>query len=150
MDKKLHGILYQELLGNDVININYSDYFEKYILEINRTKGSGKYKIHNGKAELDNFSYTNFVLFLYIMDVDLNDERLRLLENLCDWQKWLINLENFDYSQFKSEWILLFHHLNTPAFEKFGKIDAIKEAVKRDLKKNYNRQLAEIYVKYLI
>ena len=149
MDKEFDRMLYRELLFKDVIDINHSDYFERLILEVNRTKGNGAYKKHGGKPELMTSSFINFILLLYITNVDLNDKRLKLLTNLCDWQEWLVNLETFDYTRFKSEWLLLFFTIQESAFRKFAQIDAIKEAVRQELKKEYQPKLAEIYTKFL-
>ncbi len=139
--------LYQQLLLYKVIDINYNDYFDKYIDSIGKSNDDGSYKMWNGEPELKRYDFINFALVIYSLDIDPNDKRIKQLSNLCEWHRWLINLESFDYSKFKSEWILIFHQ--DIFFKQFGQVPQIRAKVKATLDKEYHPRLAEIYIKYL-
>ena len=147
LDTQFAPYFYRNLLFNKVVDIDFKDYFDKYIKWVNHSKGDGAYNLWNRKPELDNFDFMNFALLIYTLNINPNDTRIKQLSNLCDWHEWLINLESFDYTKFKSEWILIFYH--EVFLRRFGQFPQIKNKVKEDLDKEYHPRLAEIYVKYL-
>lgn len=147
LDSDFDSHFYQDLLLNKVIDINFKNHFDEYAKWINKSKRSGDYKLWNGEPELKSYSFINFVSLIYVLDIDPSDRRVKQLTNLCDWQEWILNLDNYDYSKFKTEWILIFHH--EVILKRFGRVPQIKEEVDKVLKKDYHLRLAEIYVKYL-
>jgi hypothetical protein len=147
LDAQFAPYFYRKLLFHEVVNIDFKDYFDKYVKWVDKSKGNGAYKLWNGEPELNSFDFINFALVIYDLDIDTNDKRVKQLTNLCDWHEWLINLENFDYSKFKSEWILIFYH--EVFLKRFGQVPQIKDKVKEALEKEYHLRLAEIFVKYL-
>lgn len=68
--------------------------------------------------------------------------------DLSSYMQFYLNPENYDYSQFKSEWLLF---LRSPVFyQRFSKIKPLVKIVKQDLSENYNSKLSEIYFKYFV
>ena len=147
LDSQFAPYFYRKLLFHEVVNIDFKDYFDTYIKWVDKSKGNGAYKLWNGEPELNSFDFVNFALIIYALDIDPKDIRVKQLSNLCDWHEWLINLDSFDYSKFKSEWILIFHH--EVFLKRFGQVPQIRDKVKDALGKEYHPRLAEIYVKYL-
>lgn len=86
-------------------------------------------------------------MLLYSLNIDTNDTRIKQLSNLCEWHNWLINLDSFDYSKFKVEWVLIFHH--EVILKRLGDVPIIRNKVKKELTENYHPRLADIYIKYL-
>ncbi len=147
LDTNFAPYLYRKLLFNKIIDVDFKDYFNKHIKHIDKTKGTGAYKLWNGEPELNNLTFINFTLLIYGLDIDPSDTRIQQLSKLCDWQEWVINLENFDYSKFKSEWILIYKH--EFILKRFGQVPQLRDKVKEALKEEYHERLAEIYIKYL-
>jgi hypothetical protein len=148
LDAAFNPRLYRSLLFEEVIDIDFRDYFSKHIQYINNAKGDGSYKLWKGKPELNNVYFLNFALLIYCLDINTDDPRIKQLTKLCDWQKWLITLDTFDYSKFKPEWILLFDH--EVMLKRFGQVPQIKEKIRTTLKETYHPRLAEIFVKYMV
>lgn len=147
LDESFDVELYRSLIMNEVIDPNRKNYFIQYLDSVNKAKGNGSYELWKGKPELRNFSFVNCILLLYKIDFDLNDKRLDHLTDLSDWQAWSLNPYDFDYTKFKSEWLLIF---NWEVFQKkFASIPAISTKVREELNNNYESRLAELYVKYL-
>jgi len=147
LDAQFSPYFYRELLFHEVVSIDFRGFFNKYMEWVNKSKGNGAYKLWNGKPELESFHFINFALVFYNLNIDPNDDRIKQLSNLCDWHEWLINLDSFDYSKFKPEWILIFYH--EIFLKRFGRVPQIREKIKEALDSEYHPRLAEIYVKYL-
>lgn len=147
LDRKFAPYFYRTLLFYNVINIDYKDYFCQYVKSVNASKGNGNYKLWNGEPNIRNFDFINFALLLYSLNIDTNDTRIKQLSNLCEWHNWLINLDSFDYSKFKVEWVLIFHH--EVILKRLGDVPIIRNKVKKELTENYHPRLADIYIKYL-
>jgi len=137
LDNNFTERFYRSLLINKIIDINTKDYFREYLRDVNSHKGSG------------DLTFKNFIFMLYKLDIDTKDIRItNELSNLQDKQEWLLNLKDFDYSKFDTEWLLEFD--NEIYLQRFSKIRSIKYALTESLKKEYNAKLAEIYVKYFL
>lgn len=147
LDKKFNSDLYTSAVLKKIIN--YNKYFQKYIAEINTTKGNGHYSIHVGRPSMQSFVFINAMLFIYKMKIKGDDKRLEAFTNLKDYMKFFINPEEFDYENFKPEWL----HMATGSeifYERFAKIPAIKKQLEKVLKEEFDAELAELYTKYFI
>ncbi len=140
--------LYQDLCFNEIMG--YDLFFEKYVLDINKRKGDGSYKLNSsGFPILNTFIFTNAMILIYKMNIKPDDKRLNKFTDLADWMEFYLFPEKFDYSKFKAEWVLL-GYFSGVFFKRFSKILEIKEAIEKSLKDNYNERLAKIYTKYFI
>lgn len=128
--------------------IDYNDYFEIYLNEINNTKGSGNYKLNVGRPNLDSVVFINAVYFIYRMGVKGDDNRLNIFTNLSDYMKFYLNPEDFDYTKFKVEWLYIGER--DEFYQRFKNIPAIKKAIEQELKINFNAELAEVYSKHFV
>ena len=146
LDEKFEPYFYWRLLIEGIVDLDFKNYFEQYIDYVNTVKKDGAYKLWNGEPELEDLHFINFAVLLFTLNIDRKDRRIQKLTNLCDWHEWLLNLDSFDYSKFKTDWILIFHR--ELFFKRFGKTPKIKGKIKEALKEKYYPRLGEIYVKY--
>jgi transcriptional regulator CtsR len=126
--------------------LDYNLFFEKYISNLNLTKGSGSYTLVDGKPRLQSFRFLNAVHFIYKMKISGNDERLQGLTDLSEYMKFLINPEEYDYSKFQIEWLYILS--GDVFYERLAKIPAFREAFVKGLKSRFDVELAEKYFKY--
>lgn len=137
---------YRELLLDKIINIDYKDYFNKYLEYVDNMNRNCSYELWEKEPQLSNYCFVNFAFLIYALDIDISNDSVNVLTDLVDWQKWLINLENFDYSKFKAEWILIANH--EVFYERFKQIPQIGKKIKETLKQEYHERLAKIFIKY--
>lgn len=143
LSNKFDSDLYTEACFEDIID--YNDYFERYIAEIDKTKNGG-YTLQGGKPKMQSLVFIKAMIFIYHMKVSCDDKRLKAFSNLTDYMEFYLFPETFDYKKFKVEWLLI-----APReifFERFKKIPEIKEEIERALKKKYDNELAKILITY--
>ena len=146
LDQTFDAVFYDKLIRNKIFSYNHKDYFERLIQHINSNKGRGFTGFVNGHPEFESLILFNFILLIYILNIDFDDHRLKVLTNLSEFEKWLLNPIGFDYSKFQSEWILAANH--PFILNKLKGIDVIPKAIDSSLKDNFNPKLAEIYFRY--
>jgi len=137
--------LYLESSRNHVIDYNL--YFEQYISELNATKHDGFF-IENGKLNVNNFSFINSMIFIYSLNLEVNDIRLNAFTNLTDFMRFYLFPEKFDYKKFNTDWLLIAPR--EVFFIRFNKIPKLKKEIENALKISYNPILSEIYFKYFV
>lgn len=129
--------------------INYEDYFDKFLSEIDKTKGGGQYTLHVGRPKLNSLVFINAIIFIYSMNVKIDDSRLKVLKNLADHEEFYLFPESFDYTKFKAEWLIMVDGRSV-FFSRFAKIPELKREIEKSLKAEFNIEIAELYLKYFI
>lgn len=129
--------------------IDYNKYFEQYISEIDKTKGMQDGKSPFWNSQRVDIVFTNAMIFVYSMDVKGDDKRLEALTNITDYMQFYLNPEQFDYSNFKVEWLDIIDGREV-FYKRFARIPAIKKEIEKSLKERFDAQLAELYAKYFI
>lgn len=147
LDKKFNDDLYTNAAFKNILDFN--QYFEQYISEINNTKGNGAYTISSGRPKMQGFVFINAMIFIYNMNVKSDDKRLEAFTNLADYMKFYLNPEKFDYTDFKVEWLDLVDGREV-FYKRFAKIPALKKEIEKALKEKFDSDLAEVYAKYFI
>lgn len=147
LDSDFDYNLYELLLSNSIIKYNRREYFHDYVLNINKTKGKGTHLF--GSQKLTDLVFMNFVLNIYNLDIDLENESLQVLSNLNKFETWLLNPYKFNYQEFNAKWIIDLKRFDS-ILKVLAKIPEILEAIDQEIKINYNPILAEIKYKYLI
>lgn len=106
-------------------------------------------KQDNRKWKFQNFKGFNFINCLAYLNVDFKQENIQEISKKSDYYNWLINYENYDYTNFDLKWLT---ELPIPYYikVKLKQIEQLKEKVIKELKDNYETKLAEFYTKYLI
>ena len=145
LDKEFDVDLYTKASFAEIIDFN--KYFEKFIAQIDKTKG-GNYTLQHGKPAMQSFVFINAIIFIYHMKVNSDDKRLQAFTNLSDYMQFYLFPEKFDYQNFKVEWLLIAPR--EVFFERFKGISAIKKEIQKALKEKFDIELAEIFIKYFI
>jgi hypothetical protein len=147
LDASFNSDCYESCIHEGIFDVNYKGYFEKYVHSISVTKGKGLVGIENHKPDFQDFVFYNFILLLKINNIDPNDKRLNRLTNLSLFERWLLNPNDFDYSEFDPEWLIASN--NASILEKLRHNDQVKQLTHQYLKQNYSPELAEIYFSFL-
>jgi hypothetical protein len=146
LDNKFDTDLYTSASFKKIIDFN--KYFELYISKINSTKEPGGYTLNAGRPRLQSFVFINAIMFIYNMEVKNDDMRLNGFTNLSEYMIFYLFPEKFNYKKFKVEWLYIGDRVLF--YKRFYKIPAIKKAIEKSLKENFEKELAEIYTKYFI
>lgn len=150
LDNSFKEHLYCELLRNDIYNYQYKDYFKKYVSEINKMKGYGiVFKNNKMDTTKSDFVFFNFALLIHAKEITLTETNLLQLENLSDFEKWLLNPLDFDYTQFQLYWMRVVPHKSF-FMKKISKVSILKELLQNSLKSNFDQEFSNMYVKYFI
>lgn len=147
LDKKFDDNLYTNAAFKKIIDFN--QYFEQYIAEINKTKGNGAYTLSSGRPKMQSLVFINAMVFIYNMNVKGDDKRLEAFTNLADHMKFYLNPEKFDYTNFNVEWLDMVDGREI-FYKRFAKIPALKKEIEKALKEKFDPELAELYAKYFI
>jgi hypothetical protein len=147
LDEKFEDELFTKASYKGIIDFN--KYFEQYIAEINKKKGNGSYTLHEGRPRPQSFEFLNSMLFIYRMGIEEDDKRLYAFTGLADYMSFLLYPEKFNYENFKPEWLYLVNGWDV-FYKRFSKIPAFKKQFEKALKKKYDSELAEMYVKYFL
>jgi hypothetical protein len=148
LDKKFNGNLYEQLLKSGVIVYNRKDYLMKLAEEVNKNKGIGYVGTEYGKAKFENFICYSFLLIPYILNLDFDLPELKVLKNLSPFECWLASPFDFDYDNFKPEWLKAAQ--STFILNRFKGNEKIKIALSEELKTNFDKSLAKVYFKYFV
>lgn len=150
LDNSFKEHLYSELLRNDVYNYQYKDYFHKYVSETNKMRGYGiVFKNNKMDTTKSDFVFFNFALLIHAKEITLSKMNLMQLENLTDFEKWLLNPFDFNYDLFKIYWLNVIHP-KSQFLKKISRIVTLKSTLEKSLKSEFNQELSYIYVKFFI
>nr|MCU0392213.1 hypothetical protein [Thermoflexibacter sp.] len=107
LDKKFNSDFYYELFRRNIIDYNYKDYFEKYKNRvINELTYYTSGKSNNDSFGVRDYSYSFILLCQIIYMKNLFGEKIfEQVADLRNFEIWLINPYDFDYSKFEIEWI---------------------------------------------
>lgn len=88
-----------------------------------------------------------FIELAYKYSISLSSPEYQKLNKDIPYYKWLMNLESFDYAEFKPYWLLKYK--SKIYFAEFKKQNKLKLRVKEYLKDNYLEGLAKIFIEHL-
>jgi len=77
--------------------------------------------------------------------MQINVNTLQKLKNINGYYKWLLGLEEFDYSEFDPNWITLYK--TRFFFNHMSKSKKLHKYLKDYLKKNQNSKIADVFFK---
>lgn len=129
--------------------IDFNLHFSIYIQKINNSIGSRGYTIHSGKPDNYDLPFINAIILIYNINVKGDDPRLSILENLSEYMQFFVNPENYDYTQFKIEWLHIING-NEIFYRRFAQIPALKVEIEKALREKFDQEIAEYYVKYFL
>jgi len=142
--------LYCKLLWEDMFHYSYKKYFDTYVEIINESKGYGV-TFNNGKMDYSRLDFIlfNFALLVQHKGIVFTTSQRKMLTDLSDYETWLIDPHHFDYKSFKCYWLISVFR-KTIFLDKIKGIEEIKHLLEVELKREFNQELSEIYVKYFI
>lgn len=148
LNKEFNYGLYEDLLRREIYNYNHKDYFDQYLDTVSKMAG-GSIKFIEGDYEVFNFSFMNFTLLIHRLEIKLNSDQLNKFKNLIDFEKWLLNPDDFDYNFFKVFWLKPISHSKF-FLTKIKSNKHIKTYLENELRKEFNQELSNTYVKYFM
>ncbi len=145
LDNKFNSYLYELLLVEKIIDPDYLDYFGKYMESIEQNRGKGFVGFKNNHPQFEDFYFYNLVILLNKIGYDPNDLKFKILKDLSDYESWLFNPANFDYTKFRVEWVLVASHWT---LRRIGNKQFVKRLIENKLKEDFNEKLSKIYINY--
>lgn len=143
LDKRFDGHLYQELLLNADYDPNNKGYFRLYSEFINSRKGGRAFKV--GKQKLTDIVFINYALIVHHFKL-FDRPELNILQNLNEYESWLLNPANYDYSKFDAMWLQEFNKVTI--LENVKGNNSIAEVLDQELTRSFDPSLAELKYKY--
>jgi len=128
--------------------IDEPDFLNLYIQTVNAKKAPCTYKLRNKRPMVDSVIFINAMILIYNLKLPIDDQRLSGFDNMSEYMEFYLYPEQFDAEKFKVEW--LFIGDREIFYQRFAKIPYIKKAIEQELKQNYDKDLAERYVKYFL
>jgi hypothetical protein len=150
LDNSFNDVLYSKLLWEDLYNYTYKNYFDIYIERINHSKGYGVTFINNNidYSKLD-YVFFNFALLVHFKNIVLSEVQREKLKDLSNFENWLLDPHQFDYSLFNIYWLTSIRRKSI-FLNKIKSIQEIKHLLEKELRIEFTQDLSEIYVKYFI
>lgn len=132
----------------DVIDFN-EDYFRKIINLLNFEYLNGDYTsfgpIIFTKKQPKRNPYLNSIINLcFKFDIDTTISEFNKSKELDEYYKWLLDMDNYDYSKFQPLWIN--EYVTKYYSKKIGKSRHVKVAMEEFLKKNFDSKIESIYL----
>ncbi|WCC46674.1 type IIL restriction-modification enzyme MmeI [Tenacibaculum finnmarkense] len=150
LDDNFDFSFYDHLIRKKLYDHNKKNYFNRLLQDVNNSKEDGfinEFK-EDGKPIFNGYYFYNFIILLNILKIDRKTDLLKVFTNISEYEKWLLNPHEYNYSKFDAKWILASD--NRYILSSFQGIKELNIAVEKELKKEYNKKLSEIYYTYLI
>ena len=123
--------------------------FDKYLSYAVACCSPNDIKKVKGKWIYTSFLGVNALSCLNSMGIDFRDKQLSEIADKSEFYNWVINPEEYDYSNFDLKWLIDLCEL--PFLTKRLKgIDGLKSKVEIALKKKFDKQLSEFYTKQVL
>nr|WP_321357931.1 hypothetical protein [uncultured Draconibacterium sp.] len=146
LKEKFNFSIYIDCSLNEILSYNL--FFDDVLEYIKKSKAKGLYEKVGNTYNTDDYNDFNyFIQLVYTFNIQIPQKYLFEFEKYSDYHKFLLNPEKFDYSSFNIEWLFVFQ--TKSYWERFKKIKNMKKTVKTELDKNFSKELAEIFYKYL-
>lgn len=148
LDEKFDISFYDQLIRKQLYDFKRKDYFERLIKDVSVSKETGfTNKFDGDNPVFEGYRFYNFVILLNILEVDKRSELLKVFDNISEYEKWLLNPKNHDYSNFDVKWILASN--NKYILKNLKGIPDLKIVIEDVLRCQFHPSLYEIYHKHL-
>lgn len=148
LDEEFDPQFYNHLIRRKLYDSSKKNYFKKFIEHINKNRGGYEGESIDNKAIFSNYTFFNFIILLNILEIERDSDFINSFPNIKDYEHWLLNPKEFNYNDFNINWVLAFDHHYI--LKNLNKIEGLKKVVSKELEKQYNQRLSEIYYKYII
>lgn len=146
LDLSFNGMLYQDLLHEQVFEFDYKDYFFRYVRE-KQSHNTPDGFFHIREKSFFNPSIYNLAVVVHRFNVPADHPALLALTGLTDFQSWLLYPEKFDYTNFNVLWLK-----DIQGKYLFGKLrgnSQILQTLDEVLHSSFDPVLAEVYFRYI-
>jgi hypothetical protein len=149
LDQEFHYEIYDDLIRMKLYDYKKKDYFKQYlaIIKLNREEGF-KNEFNEGKPVFEGRSFYNFIILLNILKIDRKSKLLEGFTHISEFEKWLLNPNEYDYKNFDAKWILACD--NVYILKSLKGIKPLIRDLDIELKKEYNSKISEIYYKNIL
>lgn len=149
LEKNFEADFYQRAVFYDILDKDqYPEFLESYITYAQNHSHLFDIKEENGHWIFQSFTGYNCLNCLAYMKVDFSLSSIQQIAQKSDYYNWIINFENFDYSNFNFKWLIdaCPYYLQLQLY----KVEALKQKVEYELCINYSPELASFYFKHLV
>jgi len=150
LSSKFNARIFESMAFMNVINIeNEAEIVNKYV-EVIQKRGIRKdIEIIKGRWIYHDFTTINSLSCLSHLGYDLKDTALDKIREKSDFYNWILDPVSFDYKKFKTGWLIDLCNLSfTHDIARSSK--EVAKITKELLLKEFNQELSDFYVKYLI
>tara|TARA_R110002050_G_scaffold261556_1_gene401736 strand:- start:276910 stop:279783 length:2874 start_codon:yes stop_codon:yes gene_type:complete len=149
LGEKFDVDFYDHLIRKQLYDYKKKDYFKRLLEDVSNSDEIGfKNEFKGDNPVFEGYRFYNFIILLNILKIDKESELLSVFANISEYEKWLLNPEKYNYSNFDAKWVLASD--NKFILDSLRGIEDIVNAVEIELKKEFNPILSEIYYKYLL
>lgn len=145
LKKEFDDELYGYSIVYDLIDFD-KELFKKYMSTVPDMSKDGK---ENFWGVYDNIRLSQIINLAFKYNLVFDEELKSLLnksnEKYFEYYRWLMDIDNYDYSKFDPYWIL--EYKTTHYFNRFRKSQKLKEELYKCLSENYIEGVAKIYFK---
>lgn len=149
LDEKFDSQIYHDLIRTQLYDYRKKDYFKRYVekIKLNREKGF-KNEFKEGKPIFEGHTFYGFIILLNILQIDRKSELLNGFDHISEFERWLLNPNEYDYADFNTKWILAAD--NVYILKSLKEIQPLVKSVETELKSEFNARISEIYYKNLL
>lgn len=129
--------------------IDYSIFWNLFLTEcINQTINNPEKQdvFHKEENFSPNYYFGMLIDLCFRFSIDTTDKQYDEIREINDFYKWILNMQDFDYSKFDVQW-LKFYKSDIFA-KKYATIEPIKYSIKEYLRANKDTMLESFYVNY--
>jgi hypothetical protein len=136
--------IYYSAVMFDVIGFNKTMH-ARYLATIATNLGKGKgVSVFRRKEYYNDGRVDALINYMIKFDLPFDPEWVSSVMQLDTYYCWLLDMENFDYALFDSDW--LFNHLTRHYKDKFRKSTALREFLKGHCKKSKDVRVLHLYL----
>ncbi len=149
LENKFDPDFYQHGVFNEVFNKHeHTNLLDQYISYAQNACHGFDLKEEKGHWIFHSYVGFNCMNCLSLLEIDFTEERIQVIAQKSDYYNWLVNYQNYDYSNFNCNWLTdaCPYYLRM----KLHKVETLKMRVASELAKDYNAELATFYVKHLM
>lgn len=147
LEKSFNADLYQNGIFLNIFHKeNLVNLFQLFVTYTRDSCNEFDLKREKGHWVFQNYTGFNCVNCLLYMNVNLKEREYQLIAEKSTYYNWLINHENFDYTDFDFKWLTEAcpYYLKVKLYQ----IESLSREVVKELASNYNDELAIFFSKY--
>lgn len=124
--------------------IDHKNFLPKYIGQVHVPKEIGSDKHWHCEGEVLLPDLNELVNLCFKNKINMTSKEFERFKGVSDYYDWLLDMEGFDYSKFKPEWIL--EYQTDYYLKKIFSIPQAKQLVKQYIKTTKNPRMSEYYI----